>query len=241
MEKKIVLSLVFFSHLSIAISQDIQRERSFPVEALQTAQKIYSDSIKVQSSIYNGSEYLSYISLADEHPYFISSDWANGSIFYDGELSEDIPLLYDIHTDNVVIEPTYISTKIQLVKEKIQYFTLYGHTFIRYFENKIQNGFYDQLCNGNIKLYVRRTKEFEETISPTKVNHNFDQKSKYYIYKDGKFNAIRSKRSVLKVLASKKRELNQFIHKNHLRFRKNREGSVLKLVEFYNIIYLENG
>lgn len=57
----------------------------------------------------------------------------------------------------------------------------------------------------------------------------------YWIRKDGKMNAFETKRQFLKILPEKETELNQFISKNNIDFKK--KENVIKLVNYCNELY----
>ncbi len=191
--------------------------------------------MKEQNQLYNGGDYLDYRALKDEHPYYISEDWITGSIRYDNEQYDDVSLLYNINTDNIITERSPSAIMIKLVRDKVQSFSIDGHQFVLIKAHEdLSTGFYDQLCSGRVELYAKRIKDFQETISGIEVQRNFIEKNKYYLHKDGQYYPIKSKKSILTVLGDRKRELNQFIHENHLRIRQNREGVFIKLTEYYN-------
>ncbi len=58
-----------------------------------------------QTNLYNGSEYREpRRTNNDQHPYFVSEDWLEGSVLYDGDWYEHVPLQYDITRDVVITE-----------------------------------------------------------------------------------------------------------------------------------------
>lgn len=191
--------------------------------------------MKDQNQLYNGGDYLDYRPLKDEHPYYISEDWITGSIRYHDEQYDDVSILYNIHTDDVIVEQSSSSIMIKLIRDKVQSFSLDGHQFVLISEQEgLTKGFYDQLCKGKVELYAKRIKDFQETISGSELQRNFIEKTKYYLYKEGHYYPVKSKKSILTVLGDRKKELSQFLHQNHLSIRQNREVAFIKLTEFYN-------
>jgi hypothetical protein len=227
-------SLLFFICLSTALAQTIQTDTAFISAAVKKTKKIYTEAIKNQSTLYNGSEYVDYVPLEEEHPYFINHDWAIGDIYYDGLLHENVPMLYNTSTDNIIIEQSSSTIMIQLIKEKVGYFIMNGRKFVHLTDSDLPNGFYEQLTNGIATAYVKHTKVFLEELTGKQVRHSFNENVKYFVCKENRCVVARNKSSILKVLEDKKDDLSQFIRKNHFDFRKEREKSILKLVEFYN-------
>jgi hypothetical protein len=228
----LALALLFASR-SFSLCQSIQKDTL--ISAIQNTKIIYSQAMKGQSQLYNGSDYVKYQPLEDEHPYFISNDWKVGSIQYDEQVYENVGLLYNIFTDQVIIEYYRSETPLELVKERVRSFTIDGHTFIQLRENNLPNGFYERLSDGNAKVYVKRSKGFQEkTPSSGKIERTFDEKSKYYILKDGIYHAVKSKSSLIKIFDTRKKEIKQFLNKNRLVFGKNKEKVIIRTVVFYN-------
>ena len=233
MAKYFLLFVILVSICATISAQTLQHDTVFVSDAIKNTKDDYLQIMKGQLHLFNGADYKEYRPVKDEHPYYISEDWIIGAVHYDGEYYDNIELLYNIYTDQVIAEH-YSSAMIQLVRDKVQSFFIDGHTLVLLQEKTIPNGFYDRLCNGGAKVYAKRTKELEESITSNELEREFRLKSKYYICKDGYYYLVKSKKSVLSVLGDKKHELNQFIHQNHLRFRQNRENAIVKLTEFYN-------
>lgn len=217
----------------VAVAQQDLHDTAFAPSAASNAKSVFFKAMKGQLALFNGSEYQPYRPLGDEHPYFISEDWAMGSIQYNGENYETVFLLYNTFTDDVIIEDANENV-IQLIAARVASFTLDEYKFVRLNDSTIPAGFYNLLSNGRVKLYAKRKKEFNESVSGLKITRNFIEKNRYYILKSAVFYPVRNKRSVISLFDDRKREINQFIRKNHIRFGANRENAIVMLTEFYN-------
>src|SRR5712672_2877441 len=89
---------------SVSFAQPASRDTAFVASAKQNTKDLYSHFITSQSQLYRGSDYHKYVPTEDEHPYFMLDDWKEGTIAYDGEYYENVPLLYDMFKDKVIIE-----------------------------------------------------------------------------------------------------------------------------------------
>jgi hypothetical protein len=208
--------------------------------ALSKAKSIafYTGTIQHQSRLFNGSDYIIYLPKDEEHPYYRTDDWAPGSIVYWDELYENVPLLFDLSSDQIIAEHDR-GNPIRLVPEKVQRFTLLEHTFVRLYrdeKNKISDGFYDQLYNGTSKVYGKYFKTYRETLESPRVIPHFDESVRYYLVRDGNFHVVKSKASVLQVLSDRKSELKNFLRKNRIRYNDNREEAIVRLAEFYDTL-----
>ena len=227
--------LPIFLFNATLIAQTLPRDTAFVSAGRENTKNFYINTMKEQNQLYNGGDYLDYRSLKDEHPYYISEDWITGSVQYNHEQYDDVSLLYNIQTDNIITEQPSSAVMIQLIRDKVQSFTMDGHQFVMIAKNEdLSTGFYDQLCNGNVKLYAKRIKDFQETISGAELQRNFIEKNRYYLYKNGHYYPVKNKKSILTILGDRKRELNQFIRQNHIHIRQNREAAFIKLTEYYN-------
>ncbi len=121
----LLISPAFFP---ISHAQSIQEDSTFLREAEVHAIGLYSRNKRVQSHLFNGSEYIEYNSIAGEHPYY-EADWSDGIVFYDGEQYEHTPVLFDLSLDKLITENSN-GRPLQLISEKIKYFILNGHTFV---------------------------------------------------------------------------------------------------------------
>ena len=232
----IIFSWVSFFQLP-GFSQSIQADTVFLAQATQNEIALYSKAMVAQSHLYNGTEYGEYRPLKEENPFFLSvSDWTDGSIYYDGWLYQNTPLLYDISTDKVIAEHYSSRKKIQLIDDKVEWFALQTHRFVHLRDERLPKGFYELLHDGITKVYVKRIKSYQQEISGLEIIRTFDEKSLFYIFKQNNFYLVKNKKTVMAVFRDRKSELNQFISKNHIRFKSNREKSISTLAEFYDRI-----
>lgn len=203
------------------------------------------DSAAVESQhLYNGQQYYVYDSQSEEHPFFLSREWVTGSVFYDGQLFDSIPLLYDIVKDQLVVRYTKSFGNVSLQSEKVGHFhlsggELAGHNFIRLEAGQgagvgMRTGFYDLIYDGPSNVLSRRTKTRQQTLSDTKVIIGFPYKEMFYLYAQGEYHAVATKKTVLSYLADQKRPLNKYLKDQKIKFRKNKEAAILALASHYD-------
>src|SRR5688572_1249798 len=66
--------------------------------------KFYYDVMGEQSPLYNGREYVEYSgTIQDGHPFYNTTEFAKGSITYEGMVFNDAMMLYDIVKDKMII------------------------------------------------------------------------------------------------------------------------------------------
>ncbi|WP_315820038.1 hypothetical protein [Paraflavitalea speifideaquila] len=107
-------------------------------------------------------------------------------------------MMYDIVKDRIVILHFNNFFRMSLFSEKIKSFSLMNHHFIRILKDSLSNsplstGFYDQMYTGPTSVLVRRSKFIEETVKEI-LERKFVEQYQYYVYKDGNYHTIRSKK-----------------------------------------------
>ena len=216
-----------------AFAQNAKVDSSFIADAKKNVIASYSNAISAQSHLYNGSAYTEYISQNDENPYFID-EWIEGSVEYDEEFHDNVPLLYDISLDRIVVDNPYSIKKVMLVFEKVAAFTIQDHHFVMLKNTPLQVGYYELAYDGPSKVYVRHRKTLQSKAVDYSVVNLFEERKLYYIYKNGTFYSVRGKRSVLKLLEDKKKELKKFIRDNKLQFGNDKARDISRLVQYYD-------
>ena len=215
-------------------------DTAFLRTTVQNAKDLYAAAVKTQMHLYNGSQYLDYDPIEEEHPYFVDSDWSNGWIIYDNERYDNTPLLYNINNDKIVAEH-YAGAFIDLIATKVTAFHIHGHTFRRLMpaddkRGGITEGFYDILYDGKVKIIAKRTKKFVQVVQLHEYENSFEEKEHYYIVRDQNFFTVRSKKNALDILGDQKQALRQFIRTNKLSFKKQREQVLIKMAAYYDTL-----
>jgi hypothetical protein len=199
---------------------------------------IYYQSLGEQSPLYNGSQYIEYpFIIQDGHPFFGSQGFVDATIRFEGMTFDRVPTLYDIVRDQLVILDYHRYYKINLPADKIHQFELPGHTFIRLLHdssNEIKTGFYEQLYHGKLTLFAKREKRISQQYSNMEINNVVYSHSFYYIRKGNVFYPINNKKTLMKSLKPKQKEVQQYLKKNKIKFKKAPEKAALMAVEYYD-------
>ena len=230
---RILLFLCFLAANGYLFGQAMKADSSFIADAKKNVIASYANAISAQSHLYNGSAYTEYISQNDENPYFID-EWIEGSVVYDEEYHDNVPLLYDISADRIIVDNPYSVKKVMLVFEKVSEFTIQGHHFVQLKNTPLTVGYYELGYDGPSKVYIRHRKTLQSKVVDYSIFNLFEEKKLYYIYKSGTFYPVRGKASVLKLLEDKKKELKKFIRDNQLQFGNDKARDISRLVQYYD-------
>ena len=242
--KKLTTVIIFCGINMPVWCQANQDANSILALAKSSALSNYEINIKASSLIFNGREYLDpYVNKNLEgHLYFLSEDWLAGSIFYDGEVYSSVPLKFNLLNGKVIVENPQAIGDIELVSEKIKYFSIGSHLFIDpktiQLKRKIapQAKFLDLLYEGKTSVVADRQKSFKKKEVDAQLVYEVWEQAHYFIIKDGDYIPVKSKSQVLKVLTDRKSDLKKFIIENKIRFQADKEVALKRLIEKYNQI-----
>src|SRR5687767_13670753 len=95
------------------------------------AGNVYNPFIEKQSRLYNGIEHQGYSFRIKGHAYFIQKELTTGTVVYDGLEFANVPIMYDLLKEQVIVQHSNSFSKVGLVSEKVKEFTLHNHHFIR--------------------------------------------------------------------------------------------------------------
>lgn len=229
----ILLICILSRHLS---AQDVD-DTTLHENALN-AINTYYQNLGDESPLYNGSEYLEYAyTLQEGDPFFQLNTFVNGNITLDGMTFTNVPMLYDIVKDQVIIQDFQRVYKINLPANRIQQFFLLSHLFVRLTGDsaeQLKTGFYDQLYKGKIALYAKREKRIMEKYANIQISKVVISENVYYIKKGGVYKTVKNKSSVLSVLKDKKKEVQQYWKTNNIKFKREPEKAMILAVRYYD-------
>ena len=203
-------------------------------------QAYFQNEIKEDAHLYTGKEYRNYEPGIKGFPFFMNDEMLKGNIFYDGNLYKEVPMLFDIVRQQVVINNYNQDNRIQLLIEKIKYFTLNDHRFETISqavgkEENISKGLYDVMYAGKASVLVKRIKNIKKGLRPEDP-YSFIEEDELYIKNRKSLYSISGKNAVMNALDDKKDLVKTFIRKNRLRFKKNIEKDVIMTATYYSTL-----
>jgi hypothetical protein len=204
---------------------------------------LYKQFLFPEKTLYTGRQYVDYRPVLDKggHPYFQSPEFLEGSILYDGMLYENVPLQYDIVKNMVITWDPFKKYLLELVNDKVDWFTINDIRFVHLKQGTntrytLDDGFYRILYDGKTTVLKKEAKFINQDIDIKKVLRTIEETPVYYIKKNNAYYPVDKKASVLKVLADKKADLNQFIRKNDLDLSDDKEKALAAIAAQYDIL-----
>lgn len=207
--------------------------------AIIRAIKYYNQAISEQSEIYNGMAYPFPPKANKGSVFFQDKNYViPASVFYNGTLYKNIPVLYDVYSD-VMVASSRTAFNYILRAEKISGIYLSGHHFVYLSAEDAGNlkpGFYDQLYAGRSEVLVKRLKAVNNNVTSQAAEITYTDQSDIYLKKGDKYYVVNSKGAFLDVLKDKKKELNQYLSGNKIKYNKDKEASAASLARYYDQI-----
>ncbi|AIZ62934.1 hypothetical protein PK28_03170 [Hymenobacter sp. DG25B] len=195
-----------------------------------------------QSQLYHGKEYVDYTRYyrkSEGHQFFESNKPQLGSVAYWGHSYPNVPLLYDIRLDQLVLQQPATALFLHLVEEKVAGFTVGTHRFVR-LENQpgaphaVATGFYEVLLDGPVRVLAKRRKEMKEQSDQKIYYPVFRVIDQLYVQMGNAYYPVSQLAPVLRIFPDQRKELQKFSRSQKLRFKKaTREADLVRLIRYY--------
>ncbi len=230
------LSILFLFIFSVnADGQVTSFDSSLNSGGIDKAVQSYHQSLGIGEAIYNGRRHIDYLPANVGIPYYLTKEWQQGNVSYDNILYNAL-VKYDEVADEILVRHPE-GFAIVLFSPRVSEFSFPGHHFL-YINNDnhvgLAAGFYEQLQKGRLTILVKRSKVVLETVAGTAVERKFDESNTYYAIKDGKTYTVKKMNNVMELVADQKKEIQQYLKKNKVKFRKNKELALTRIAEYYN-------
>ena len=238
MQKFFLILFCNISCLPLLRSQNSVNDSIFHHPPNKNAVAFYFKTLGEDAPLYNGSEYASSWQNIAGSPFFGSDSVQKATIVYGSTVYHDIPALYDLVNDEIIIKDNRGNYFIKLVKEKVSSFNLSGHDFIRLGADsstgfQVEPGFYDRIYKGDISAFAKRRRSIGYTTDEEKINYTILSKTTYYILKADGWFKITGRASLVAAFRNEKSDVQQFYRDNHLNFKKEPENTLIKLISYY--------
>ncbi|HLY68488.1 MAG TPA: hypothetical protein VKR53_02095 [Puia sp.] len=227
------ISILFFNTL-------YAQDSISPPTSSSNAIAFYNKFIGEDAHLYNGSEHALYDFRIKGFPYFESNVLQVGFVNYDSILYQQINMAYDIVRDELTINRYNQNFRMTLVNDKIAYFSLLNHYFVRIIQDSlnratITTGFYDRLYNGKLKLFAKRQKKIIETVTAEEGDKLwFEESDSYFILRNNIYFSIKDKNNLFDFFKDRKKDLKKYLRKNKIKFKDGPETAILKAIEYYD-------
>lgn len=250
MNRRIIFFFCLFALHSISIKAQTTRQSSISSLSAKdslilkngkaSAFKFYEMGIGSQAGKFNGSQAPSYKpAVIEKNPYYAIAAFKEGSIDYENMHYNHVQLMYDEVADVVLLSDS--THQIQLIKEKLQSFTIGSDKFINIWvdsnvTNLYASGYYQALAEGPVSLLKKEIKKVRDRIIGTEIFYQIDVTTDYYVKENQNLYLIDWKKAIIKILNNKSQELRKYINSERLNYNKDKEAMLIKVVNYYNLL-----
>lgn len=197
----------------------------------------FREKMGAQLKLFNGTEHLGYPRDMIGNPYYLNTSLVNGTVVYAGIMYNDVPLMYDMVSDHLIIKYYNTPFNIALSNVKLNSFDFSGHHFVRVVPadsiSGLAEGNYDQLYHGRYSLLARRQAFQKDVIVGQKAFSSVSPKIFYFIIKDSVAHPVSNVRSALKIVEDKG-EVKAYLRKSGLKRRADKEVLLKRIVSYYD-------
>ncbi|MFT3676172.1 MAG: hypothetical protein QM781_09765 [Chitinophagaceae bacterium] len=181
--------------------------------------------------IYNGRQFSSGYAAIKGSAFYAVKDWTMGSVCYEGVWYHQLPLLYDIYRDELLLRhPSGIP--LVLYGDRVQAFEFNDLKFVRLSAEQTgmpRTGYYEVLEQGPLTIYAYRFRLLEERIVDQHVEKEFMDKSRYYAVWKNEVISVSSQKQLSGITRDKRQEIQQALKAAGVRFKKN-PAEALKII-----------
>lgn len=173
---------------------------------------------KTDLALYNGPMYFNqYRSLKPENNPFLDKDeFSLGEVDYDGQVFYNMPLKYDIYRDVLLVQPREGGNfkSVQLIASRVQSFSFNSKKFVNLGLTQtveIPAGYYEEsVVNRNFTFYIKHRKTERDIINGQSVFNDYGFDNLFYVYKNGKFTQVKSKRNIISLFPELKIQISDY-------------------------------
>ena len=236
---KFIFSILLLLLLGRLTAQQAMTDSSFYSQSVSNVLAAYRGTVQERLHIYNGAAYLRTGHGIRGTPFFESDSLMPGGIFYDGRLYEDLLLQYDMVTGQAIIRNYQQQNELQLVPEKLAWFYIAQHVFVRIAADAempsfISTGFYEKLYQGKMTVFARRQKLARRATDAYDNKGNYAEYNSYFLLLNDVFYPANDKNDFLSLMGPEKDAVAKYIKDNKINFRKRRETAMVQVAAYYD-------
>ena len=182
----------------------------------------------------NGRENTFVYPVATGTPFFMRSGESNASLVTHTGTYDSILLKYDLLNDILLLgfKAEEGIEEIQLNKNIVLSFNLFGSEFVNLSEPAIlPEGYYEQLYNGNIRLYKKHIKILSGKSGPVQFEYRYNTQT--ILIHNHQAYRIFNKSSLLKALNDNQKKVSNYLKENHIMVNRATEDELIRVIKYY--------
>ena len=212
----------------------------------QEVEKLYKQTEQIYSTddlLVNGQIYIPTRPRAKGSPYFGEKEFVKGSVQIKGREFKDVLLRYNLEDQRLILRVAIESGKIITIvlnSKLIDYFIIGGQRFIyvdSFLDDVEVSGFYVLVYKGSFAFLIKYEKSFRAVYDIQTPNGSYtDMKSDYFIFDGNKLIGVSKKKMLLNYFLPQKKEINSFMRKQKIQYKKASMISLNHLMKYCDSI-----
>lgn len=190
----------------------------------------YMNKVGDHSELYMGKVEYGYPSTVYmDHPYWMSDDFLEGTVVFNGLLYRNVWFRFDAYLQQLVVKTPVKGAFVCVPMQKVDGFAWGDMKFIRW-----NDKFVSLLFDGNrVKLVEQQQLYRKERVTDAdRAQYGFRRDVKYYVLSDKGEYEVDKLKSVLKLYPEIKKELKTFANMNRLDFKEYRSSSLVSMIKY---------
>ncbi|WP_299290251.1 hypothetical protein [uncultured Mucilaginibacter sp.] len=238
--KFIAVSFISMVYVETLKGQNLVPDTSSGQQKINSVIQNFTTAIGENSRLYNGPEYDQYNFFIKGNAYYDDVNvWKFGSVKYDDVTYNNVPMMYDVYKDCVVVLHYNKAFSYILLNDKLHYFNLADHHFVAVNVDSlnnpgIRNGIYNQLYKGKTEVLTKTSKTIQTGTTGNLESYFSPGKKGIYLKKGTEYYNINGLSSILKALQDKKKQVQLFISDNRIKYKADPEQALVKIASYYD-------
>ncbi len=151
---------------------------------------------------------------------FYENKYTKGILQYNNQTYYDVSLKYDVFDDLLLFKSnSQLVLETSLITKQVDYFILKNLKFKKIEtiskNNSSKTGFFEEnKINEKSTLYIKHKKTLKEDSHSDKLSYIFYDYKIYYIYYNNKLEEVSTKKSIMNLFPTLKKEIKQFYKEN---------------------------
>ena len=216
-------------------------QQSFPETEAIVNENIssYLKSVSLHAVIYSGKVEARYTVGAVNYPYLDTDEFRTGILSFDGRVYSDVLIRLNQHLEELSVMSPGKNFSVMVPKNRIDYAIIDSLLIVHHQPESadgiyMPEGFYIRLYNGENQVWKRDVYNLDMRQNHLYWENFFNKKTKIYVLKDGKYNPVKNKKTLLNIFSDKKKELNIMIKEHDIDFRANLEKAIVTVTNYYD-------
>jgi hypothetical protein len=209
-----------------------------PLRAASAYSSVIQNNPSDKQMLLNGRIWRNQYSNAIGDQFFLSNSFLKGSVFFNGRRFDNLDLLYDINSDELLLK-TESSPVIIMNKEMVDSFILaFNGRNYRVFNagndtSGVLSGYVTIMYDGPSALYVKYKKNFQ----PLAVDGRYDLfylENNAYLKSGNEIIPVDGKKKLLALLEDKKKEIRHYLRTNSMKLKQKDPETYIPVLEYYD-------